>query len=79
MNSKTLFDDECTKITFYGENYYIHADTGEAVGSYIRKSKITQSQAERAMASEEGAYRVLIEVVDQLERSEAITHAASRV
>jgi hypothetical protein len=65
MEENTLFDDECTKITFDGTSYYIYADTGEAVGSYIKKSKITKSQAERAMSSEEGAYRVLLEVDSQ--------------
>jgi hypothetical protein len=65
MSDKIVFEDFGLQIVAKDGHYYAVYDSGESVGGYEKRRKLTNAQANRAMISEDEAYKVLLEVDDE--------------
>jgi len=64
MKDVLIFEGFGLQIVTNDGLYYALYDSGESVGSYEKRRKLNESQANRAMINENEAYKVLLEVDD---------------
>jgi hypothetical protein len=62
MNDVLVFENFGLRIVVNDGTYFAIYDSGESVGSFEKRRIISKSQFDRAIISEEDAYRVLLEV-----------------
>jgi hypothetical protein len=62
MSDVIVFEDFGLRIVVNDGVYYALYDSGESAGSFEKRSRLSKAQFDRAIISEQDAYRVLLEM-----------------